>query len=119
MRKKSSLQSDFSSPKGEEFELDGDLSDPEFVYRQCQLDVRRLVLILQREFKTKDAALDWLSRKYKLHSFPRKIFYGEPAKVMVWQWVKIQRALEQAVRINRLREDHDQKLKEERMRFGL
>lgn len=110
---------EFQSPRDEEFYLQGDMADPDFVYRQCRAHVRRLVMIHQKEMLTKDAAIHWVAKTYKLRSFVRKMWNGERAEVRVWQWVRVMRALKKAEQMERLRDEHARRMAEEMAAAGL
>lgn len=114
-----SARSDVQPAPDEKFFFDADMGNPEDVYRQCQTDVKKLILVLQKEKITKEAAIQWVSQTYKLRSFVRKMFHGERAEVRVWQFVRVRRALAAAIKLDRLREEHNERVTQELRGLGL
>lgn len=114
-----SPESKISPTSNKDYSLEGDLTDPNYVYRLVRADVVKLVMSLQTEMKTKEASIQWISKHYKLRSFVRKLWNGERAKVEVWQWVTIRKALSRQLKLQKLRSEHHEMFSNQLQEYGL
>lgn len=86
-----------------ELALGHDLSSPRGARAYAEHLARQTVLAAQADAGTKEAAIHGTARRYRLGSFLRKLWKGEPCALHLDKMIRLQRAHDDAVRTVRER----------------
>jgi hypothetical protein len=88
----------FRAFAGHELAIGHDLSSPKGARAYAEHLARETVMAAQADAGTKDAAIHGTARRYKLGSFLRKLWKGEPCALHLDKIIRLERAHADAVR---------------------
>lgn len=87
-----------------------EISSPGQAYEAARMLSRRVVEAATPIYGTKGAAIDRVSRHYKLGTFLKKVFHGERASVHLHHYAALCNALEELVEQQRRRAESNEQL---------